>query len=370
MDVKSTAEMQRPTKKILEFIKAFQISTLTQKPKKDGGCKVFIRYLNKNSSPKWIRNKLSSQGLETSCLFVRSVNAVRNRPTGEAYHEFAVHLHTPNNSKEIYSVDKLGNQKIIIEPQRPQLPQFQRCQKFGHSKNQCSSPYVCVKCAGKHPTNDWKKSMNEDPKCANCSGAHAASYRGCSAYQAALSKYKKIAQLSPPANAQSHTRSDPDSDDEDKQDGANSRIRTPSDANRVSIKKLTDTIQILQNNLLEVKNSISARQCYEQKCENCRPSTSHSRRHSCCSALTTPKHLSTLSSTEDYFSWRHLGRIVRVIQNTIDEVKRAERSSKLAFSTPISEHNSQLQLLIRDFIPLLVKLNIACDKDCCDNTYL
>jgi hypothetical protein len=136
-------------KKLMEFLRAFQISTSTYKPKDDGGCKVFIRYLNKNTSPEWIRKELTSLGYA-----VKSVNAVTNRATGEAYHGFAVHLDALTNSKEICNVGKLGNQKVIIEPQRSPLLQCQRCEKFGHSKSQCSSPFVCVKCAGKHPTFD------------------------------------------------------------------------------------------------------------------------------------------------------------------------------------------------------------------------
>lgn len=126
-------------------------------------------------------------------------------------------------------------------------------------------PFVCVKCAGKHPTHDCKKSINEEPKCANCSGAHTASYRGCSEFEAALFHYNKIAQLSPPTKAQAYIRSDPELDVKDTQEGASSTTCTPSDVNRMSIKKLSDNMKTLKSNLLEIKNSISAQQCHEQK---------------------------------------------------------------------------------------------------------
>lgn len=360
--------MLRPAKTFTEFLSAFQISTPTYKPKDDSGCKVFFRYLNKNTSPEWIRNELTSLGYA-----VRSVNAVINRATGEAYNGFALHLDALTNSKEICNVGKLGYQKVIIEPQRPPLLQCQRCQKFGHSKRQCSSPFACVKCAGKHPTHDCKKSTSEEPKCANCSGAHTASYKGCSEYLAALSQHKMIAQLSPPPKAQAYTCTDLEIDDEDTHEGASSSsTRTPYDDNRMSIKKLTETIQTIQtlhSNLLNIQNSICTRQCYEQNCANCCPSTTLSKRRPSCSALTSSKHLSTLSSTGEYLSWKQLRRLATEIQDTIDEIKRAERSSKLALSTPVSVHINQLQMLVREFMPLSIKLNIICDKDCSDNNY-
>jgi hypothetical protein len=352
-------------KKLTEFLRAFQISTSPYKPKDEDGCKVFIRYLNKNTPPEWIRKELTSLGYA-----VKSVSAVTNRATGEAYHGFAVHLDALTNLKEVCNVGKLGNQKVIIEPQRSPLLQCQRCQKFGHSKSQCSSPFVCVKCAGKHPTFECKKSPSEEPKCANCLGAHTASYRGCSEYLAALSHYKKTAQISPSAKAQASASTDQDIDDEASHEGASSSsARTPSDANGTSIQKLTETIQTLQSNLLEIKYSISARQCSEQNCANCCPSLLLSKRRPSCTALTSSNHLSTLSSTGEYRYWKQLGRLANEIHDTIDEIKRAERSSKLAFPMPVTDYHDQLQLLVRDFMPLLVKLNIICDRDCSDNNY-
>lgn len=124
-----------------------------------------------------------------------------------------------------------------------------------------------------------------------------------------------------------------DLDHEETLEGAPSSNRIPSNANRVSIKKLADTISILQNNQLEVKNTISARQCYEQQCENYRPSTSQSRRHSCCPALTASEHLSSLLSSEDYLSWRQLGRIAWEIQETRRNPARWKKQQTLLLNT-------------------------------------
>lgn len=353
-------------KKLRDFLREAQISTLSQKPNDDEGCKIFIRYLNKDTPLEWISGELSSLGYG-----VISVNAVRNRVTGEAYHGFAARLETPT-SKDIFNVKQLGNQKVIIEPQRPQLVQCQRCQKFGHSKDLCSLPFACVKCAGKHPTSDCTKSSSVVAKCANCSGAHTASYRGCGVYQAALSHHRKTTQSTPHAIAQAYTRPDPEFDEEVTQKGVPSATRAPSDADLPEIKKLSEEVETIQSKLHKIKRSISAQQCQEQMCSNCCSSTLHPNRrqnlHSCCTALTASKHLSTISSTDEYISWRQLRMIARQIQDTIAEIKHAERSSKLTFSTPISAYNSELQLLVRDFMPLLVKLNIICDKNCPDNS--
>lgn len=60
------------------------------------------------------------------------------------------------------------------------MPQCHRCQRFGHTKNYCTLPPRCVKCAGNHSHTECNKLNKEKPKCVNCGGEHAASYRGCS----------------------------------------------------------------------------------------------------------------------------------------------------------------------------------------------
>ncbi|GBP60357.1 Nucleic-acid-binding protein from transposon X-element [Eumeta japonica] len=57
-----------------------------------------------------------------------------------------------------------------------------RCQRFGHSKNQCFRPFRCVKCGNEHSTTSCVKPPETEATCANCQGKHPASYKGCIKY--------------------------------------------------------------------------------------------------------------------------------------------------------------------------------------------
>lgn len=75
--------------------------------------------------------------------------------------------------------------KISFEApyKKREVLQCKRCQRFGHSKNQCLRPYRCVKCGKEHPTSTCTKTRDTDATCANCQEKHPASYKGCIKYQ-------------------------------------------------------------------------------------------------------------------------------------------------------------------------------------------
>lgn len=92
-------------------------------------------------------------------------------------------------------INKIGNQQVVTEKQlRLSVSQCHRCQSFGHTKNYCLRPYVCVKCSGSHPSTECKKNKEDEAKCANCKGGHAASYRGCAAYKEATKNNHRSSQ--------------------------------------------------------------------------------------------------------------------------------------------------------------------------------
>lgn len=63
-----------------------------------------------------------------------------------------------------------------------------RCQRHGHLAANCRGPQRCKICSGEH---DFKEcTSRRDPKCANCSGPHAASYAGCPRRRAATAVRK------------------------------------------------------------------------------------------------------------------------------------------------------------------------------------
>ena len=57
------------------------------------------------------------------------------------------------------------------------------CQSFGHSAKNCRSKPKCVICGESHSHNGCPKKEAKQPKCANCSRPHVASYKGCPEYK-------------------------------------------------------------------------------------------------------------------------------------------------------------------------------------------
>ena len=72
----------------------------------------------------------------------------------------------------------------------PHIKQCFKCQKFCQSASDCKDELRCPRCAGKHTGKSCNESK-EQAKCANCGGLHATVYRGCRAYQNALTEANK-----------------------------------------------------------------------------------------------------------------------------------------------------------------------------------
>ena len=72
----------------------------------------------------------------------------------------------------------------------PHIKQCFKCQKFGHSASDCKEEPRCLRCAGKHTVKSCNESK-EQAKCANSCGSHATVYRGCPAYQNAVTEANK-----------------------------------------------------------------------------------------------------------------------------------------------------------------------------------
>ncbi|KAJ8035370.1 hypothetical protein HOLleu_22572 [Holothuria leucospilota] len=68
--------------------------------------------------------------------------------------------------------------------------QCHNCQRYGHYAASCQHRKTCLRCAGHHALADCPTPRDE-PRCANCSRHHIASYKGCSRYQRALEEQKK-----------------------------------------------------------------------------------------------------------------------------------------------------------------------------------
>lgn len=156
----------------------------TYQTKSERGFRGVIRHLNKTTSYTWIREKLSNLGFQ-----VRFLNVIKSRSSKEPLHLFEIELEKCDkaSTEAFLKLKMLGNQQIAVEKLlRKDVPQCHRCQCFGHTKNYCLRPFVCVKCAGGHPSTECSKLKISKPKCANCYEEHTANYKGCIAYKEAF----------------------------------------------------------------------------------------------------------------------------------------------------------------------------------------
>lgn len=145
--------------------------------------RIYIQFLHWSTPTDWIRQELNKLGYRAVYVAVD-----KDRRTGKSLNAFNVVLEYSENVNGVFNVNMLGNQRIKIQKTTSQYepPQCHRCQQFGHTKNNCHQPFVCVKCAGSHQWQHCPKPTNQDAKCANCGENHPANYRGCRAYKAIL----------------------------------------------------------------------------------------------------------------------------------------------------------------------------------------
>ncbi|KAJ3643999.1 hypothetical protein Zmor_026676 [Zophobas morio] len=82
---------------------------------------------------------------------------------------------------EVFEVKTLCGLSVKVEKphKRKDAAQCHRCQRFHHSQRHCRAEHRCVKCGADHQTSDCEKQRRQPAKCANCSGPHPASYKGC-----------------------------------------------------------------------------------------------------------------------------------------------------------------------------------------------
>ncbi|GFS49816.1 nucleic-acid-binding protein from transposon X-element [Trichonephila clavipes] len=95
---------------------------------------------------------------------------------------------------KIYDFTELFGTRIEVKPfeRGNKVNQCWRCQGWFHSSEVCHLPPRCVKCAGPHSAKDCTLDFNDQMKCANCSGAHAANWSRCPKHPNNAKKKAKI----------------------------------------------------------------------------------------------------------------------------------------------------------------------------------
>lgn len=113
---------------------------------------------------------------------------------------FLVQLKNGSETSRVTNHDLLLGQIVKWEsPDRSQIVQCKKCQRFGHVARLCNLGYRCVKCPNKHEPGSWQlekqnnNAVNSEkqtqPFCMNCNNyGHPASYRGCPVLQKFQSK--------------------------------------------------------------------------------------------------------------------------------------------------------------------------------------
>lgn len=183
---------------LLQILQKQNILLHTHQKPEDKGLRFVIRNLHASTSSSSIRSLLANKG-----YLVKYVNVLKNRFTGIPLNMFEVEIDAKNNAQaeQILEITKLGSQEVTFERQarRTDPVQCHRCQAFGHTKNYCRRAFVCLKCAGPHPSTDCKKEKNSPGLCANCGNQHIASYKGCPVFKTERAKLLSVRLNMPPA---------------------------------------------------------------------------------------------------------------------------------------------------------------------------
>ena len=101
---------------------------------------------------------------------------------------FKLEISDSAEAKALISQNLMCNLTGIVyqveEFRRPiSVTQCFNCQSFGHSAKNCRSKQKCLICGESHSHKGCPNREAKKAKCANCSGPHVASYRGCWEYK-------------------------------------------------------------------------------------------------------------------------------------------------------------------------------------------
>lgn len=150
-----------------------------------------FRVVLKGVHPKTDKAELTA-ALKDAGHDVISLAPIRSKRTSNDLPMFFVNLKQNTNNKEVFKINRLLHTVVTIEAPlntKMDIPQCQRCQSFGHTKNYCHLDARCVKCPGNHLTAECTRKIKDtNVKCVNCDGNHSANYKGCAFYQSLRQK--------------------------------------------------------------------------------------------------------------------------------------------------------------------------------------
>ncbi|KAL4149757.1 hypothetical protein QTP88_003625 [Uroleucon formosanum] len=128
----------------------------------------------------YIKDEIEKYG-----FMVKNVTNVLKSQSKEPLPLFFVDLNPSPNNQDIFKINYLCFTKVKFEAPhiRRDLVQCHRCQQYGHTKSYCNHVPKCVRCGDSHTSDQCSKSKDLPTKCALCSNAHLANYRGCTVHK-------------------------------------------------------------------------------------------------------------------------------------------------------------------------------------------
>ena len=126
--------------------------------------------------------------LDLNNISYAKARCLKSKKDGRVLPIFQLEISDPAKAEALLSQNLMCNVTGIVykveEFRQPvSVRQCFNCQSFGHSAKNCRSKPKCVICGDSHSNKGCLKKEAKQPKCANCTGPHVASYKGCPEYK-------------------------------------------------------------------------------------------------------------------------------------------------------------------------------------------
>jgi predicted Zn-ribbon and HTH transcriptional regulator len=172
---------------LTRFLDAEKVEFLTYTLDEDKTIRAVLRPVPTDIDPEEVKQDLEDQGYHP----VKVSRMVRSR--GKKPMPLVL-VEVPPFEKKIFD-DLKAVLSLMVTVERPRKSVFpaqcHSCQRYHHSQRNCHAASRCVKCASEHSTASCTKEKETPAKCANCSGDHVASYRGCPSFPGPKRTFQK-----------------------------------------------------------------------------------------------------------------------------------------------------------------------------------